>query len=25
MEVLRTPAERFAGLPGYPFEAKYLE
>ena len=25
MEVLRTPAERFAGLPGYPFEAHYLE
>ncbi len=25
MEVLRTPAERFAGLPGYPFEPHYLE
>jgi len=25
MEVLRTPAERFAGLPGYPFEPHYVE
>ncbi len=25
MDVLRTPDERFAGLPGYPFEPRYLE
>jgi haloalkane dehalogenase len=25
MEVLRTPPERFAGLPGYPFEPHYLD
>jgi haloalkane dehalogenase len=25
MEVLRTPDERFADLPGYPFEPKYVE
>lgn len=25
MEILRTPDERFAGLPGYPFEAHYVE
>jgi len=23
MEILRTPEERFAGLPGYPFEPRY--
>jgi len=25
MEVLRTPDERFTGLPGWPFEPRYLE
>ena len=25
METLRTPDERFGNLPGYDFEAKYLE
>lgn len=25
MEALRTPDERFAGLPGFPFEPRYLE
>ena len=25
MEILRTPDERFAGLPGYPFAPHYAE
>jgi haloalkane dehalogenase len=25
MEILRTPEERFAGLPDFPYEARYLE
>jgi hypothetical protein len=25
MELLRTPDERFAGLPGWPFTPRYLE
>ena len=25
MDVLRTPDERFAELPGYPFEPNYVE
>jgi len=25
MEILRTPDERFAALPGYPFEPHYVE
>ncbi len=25
MQVLRTPDERFAGLPGYSFEPRYVE
>ncbi|MEV0296183.1 haloalkane dehalogenase, partial [Nocardia sp. NPDC050710] len=25
MRILRTPDERFAGLPGFPFEPHYVE
>lgn len=25
MRILRTPEERFAGLPGFPFEPHYVE
>ncbi|MDG1401007.1 MAG: haloalkane dehalogenase, partial [Candidatus Binatia bacterium] len=25
MKILRTPDERFEGLPGYPFEAHYVQ
>ena len=25
MEILRTPAERFSNLPGYPFKPRYVE